>query len=643
MKSSIVYSVFLVCIASLLFFSCSKDHSIFYSPDENITLEVVLRDNTPFYTLLYHSDTIVTDSELGLILNRGKINFLGIEKIEEYTMDETWELVWGKYSSIRNNYTEITYSFESFLENSALQIMIQFRIYNDGLAIRYILPEQKCGDTFFTIEEDDTHFNFNSDHILWATNREMPNIGPVRISDFKEIGKDELQTPVVFIADNDNYIGIHEADISNFAHIHLKKSEHEYGFRSTVLPSSGNYPDTTSWRVLLLGKSPGELIESNILENLCPPPLKNDFSWVMPGKSMWDWRVWKYVTDDGYEYGLNTDSHKRFIDFASENNIQYLLIDADWYGPEFSEDSDPVSAREGVNIQECMAYANEKNVGIILYLNDIGAKKFGLERVLKQFADWGAKGVKYGFMTGKGQEKVLHTRKVIELCAKYKLLVNFHDGPVPPSGDYRTFPNAITREYCHAQADAKRSYWPETAVSSVFINMIAGPLDMTNGWYGFDGAEKRERVFEFIPGTVAAETAKTVVFFSGLTVLPDAPEEYLKKDDIFDFIRRLPGKFEDFKVLQGEIGASVVIARKSGNDWFIGGLTNREERIVDVDTDFLDPGLNYLATLYKDAPDTHFIDNREAYSIEELSLEENDALQVRMAPGGGFALWIRPE
>lgn len=632
--------IFILTIGSL---SCNQELIKYGSPDGSVKLEVGLNDATPYYTLYYHSDTIIQNSQLGLVLNNNRLKFLNIRKTNDNIVDQIWEPVWGKYSSVRNNYRELTYTCETMMDNRELEILIRFRLYNEALAIQYLIPEQESMDSVFTLDGDLTHFEFTSDHTLWATNREMPNIGPVKISDFQSIGKDELQTPVVFITEKENYIGIHEADITKFSHIHLKKSVGEFGFRASVLPSRGDFGDSTSWRVILLGKSPGELIESNVLENLCPSSKTNEFAWVKPGKSMWDWRVWKYVTDDGYEYGLNTDSHMRFIDFASENNIQYLLIDADWYGPEFDEESDPVSPREGVNIEQCMAYADEKDVGIILYLNDIGAKKYGLERVLKQFSDWGAKGVKYGFMTGKGQEKVMHTRRVIELCAKYRLLVNFHDGPVPPSGDFRTYPNAITREYCHAQADAKRSYWPETAVSSVFINMIAGPLDMTNGWYGFEGAEKRERVFEFIPGTVAGETAKTLVFFSGLTVLPDAPEEYLKKDDIFDFIRNLPGSFDDFNVLDGRIGEYVVIARKSGNDWFIGGLTNREERTLDVKMDFLSEDKRYVTTLYKDTPDTHFINNRESYAVEELNVENSSVLRIRMAPGGGFAIWIREE
>ena len=393
----------------------------------------------------------------------------------------------------------------------------------------------------------------------------------------------------------------------------------------------------------MLGNRPGDLIESDLLVNLNESCKIEDTSWIKPGKSMWDWRVWGYKAADGFVYGLNTVSHKRFIDFASKNNIQFLLIDADWYGPEFSDTSDPTQAREGVNIEECMAYAKEKGVGVILYLNDIGAKKFGLERVLKQFAEWGAVGVKYGFMTGSPQDKVQNTRKIIELCAKNKLMVDFHDNPIAPSGDRRTWPNLVTKEFCHAQADAKRSYWPETIVTAPFVNMIAGPLDMTNGWFGLNDAcgNGRPKVFMEIPGTVAAEVAKLIVIYSGWNVLPDAPEEYLKKDDLFDCIRRMPARFDGYKVLDGKIGEYITVARQSGDDWFVGSLTNREGRELSVKLDFLDGNKKYMATFYEDASDTHFEKNKETYQVrKDIEVDSNTTVTAKLAPGGGHSIYI---
>ncbi|MCK4992234.1 MAG: glycoside hydrolase family 97 catalytic domain-containing protein, partial [Bacteroidales bacterium] len=413
---------------------------------------------------------------------------------------------------------------------------IIFRAYNDGMAFRYVFPKQENLKDF-AIEEDLSEFAFTDNFSWWSANGERDNLGPLPINALKE----PTHTPMVLQCADELFLGIHEAAIYDFANFKLKK-----GTKQNILQcdlqghSRGTTGMKTSWRAIFTGNSSGALMESNLLINLNPACKIEDTSWIKPGKCMWDWRVWGYETEEGFVYDLDTKSHLRFIDFAAENNIKYLLMDADWYGSEFSATSDPTSANEKVDIQKNMAYAKSKGVGIILYLNDVGAKKFGLERVIKQFADWGAAGVKYGFMKNQGQEKVQYTRKLVELCAKYKLLVDFHDDPVPPSGDCHTWPNLITREYCHSQADAKRSYWPETAVASPFINGLTGSLDLCGGWYDLEGAESRVKVFEPIPGTVAAENAKLVVNYSGLSVLADSPEEYMKKPDLFQFIKVLP-------------------------------------------------------------------------------------------------------
>jgi len=438
-------------------------------------------------------------------------------------------------------------------------------------------------------------------------------------------------------------MAIHEAEIIEFAPFSIDASATDQSIRFNIDYSIRNQTFKTSWRTFILGKKVGDLVESNLLVNLNEPCKIEDTSWIKPGKSLWDWRVWGYKAQDGFKYGLNTKSHKRLIDFASENNIQYLLIDADWYGSEFSETSDPTTSREGVDIVDCMQYAKSKNIGIILYLNDIGAKKFGLESVLKQFSEWGASGVKYGFMRGTPEDKVRQTRKVVELCAKYKLIVNFHDYPIPPSGDRRTYPNLVTKEFGHSQADAKRSYYPETAVNQPLINMIAGPLDLCNGWFGLNNAHKegRQKVFEEIPGTVVAEVAKLITIYTGCVVLPDSPEEYQKKDDLFECVQNMPPQFDSFKVLDAELDNYVSIARKAGDDWFIGSLTNRQKRTITLDLSFLSGDKKYEATLYEDAEDSHFLNNKESYNVRKQLVNSETKLSIKMASGGGNAIFLK--
>jgi len=632
MKNIILFSL---CIIVLNSCNAPRTYKL-VSPDNNISIDISHPDNQIQFSVVYNEDTLIRNSPIGLLINETDLS----ENVKTYAWSKSsitkiWKTINGKNKEVRNYYNEYSISLSS-LENESCKYKLIFRCYDDGFAYRYSFPEQDTNKSFI-INKELTQLEFTNDFTWWAYNGENHNAGPLKRSDSKD---KTIRTPIVLEFSPNTYMAIHEAEIIRFAPFSLSASGDNYDLQFLLSQSKQSVPFQTSWRSFILGEKPGDLLESNLLVNLNESCKIEDTSWIKPGKAMWDWRVWGYKADDGFEYGLNTVSHKRFIDFASENNIQYLLIDADWYGEEFSETSDPTSSREGVDIVECMRYAREKNVGVILYLNDVGAKKFGLERVIKQFADWGAAGVKYGFMRGTPEEKVVHTRDVVELCAKYKLMVDFHDNPVPPSGDRRTWPNLMTKEFCHSQADALKSYFPETAVTSPFVNMIAGPLDMCDGWFDFNNSISRVKVFQEIPGTVAAEVAKLIVNYSGWKILPDSPEEYLKKNDLFDCIRKIPAQFDSFKVLDGQIGEFISVARGSGDDWFIGSLTNREARDIVLDLSFLPSGVEFQATLYEDTENTHFMNNRESYKIRKISLNSETKLSISLAPGGGHAIYI---
>ena len=629
-----VIIVFLLFILSV---SCNTEPDIFLSPDSNIKVKMFLSDHKPVFDLFYKGKPILKNSALGLKIDDESFNNkYSIVSIEDRSVNEEWKPVVGKVSLVKNNYNEYLIKLKE-KKGKYREVDVTFRLYDDGVAFRYNIPVQDDIDTY-VIEEDLTSLNFTHDMSWWTGNDEHPNLHSSTLDSLPSIAK----PPLVAQFDSSVWVSFCEGAIYNYSDFTIKKGNEPNSVGCQVYPSKGKTGMPTSWRVIQLGETAGVLLESNILENLNPECKIEDVSWIKPGKAMWDWRVWKYVAPDGYEYGLNTVSHKRFVDFASEHNIKYLVIDADWYGPEFEENSDPTKSRDGIDIHEIIDYANKRDVGIILYINDVGAKKYGLDNVLHRFHEWGAAGIKYGFMEGQGQEKVKHTRLVVETCAKYKLLVNFHDLPVPPSGDTRTWPNLIAREYCHAQADAKRSYWPETAVSAAFVNMLLGPLDMGNGWYDLNNAEKRKRVFQEIPGTVAAETAKLVVFYSGLMILPDAPEEYEKKADLFEFVEDLPDSYDAIKVLGGTPDTYISIARRKGEKWYVGSLTNRESRSLKISLDFLDKNKNYIAKIYKDAPDSHFLTNKESYEIQEMRVNNNSVVDVDLAPGGGCSILLSP-
>ena len=384
------------------------------SPEQIVSSQVGISGGNIVFNIKY-KDTIVSDSCIAGFINTN--HKLEIRDIRSEYVDNTWESVNGKNLYVRNNYNEFIYDI-GIAEIPDLEYKIVFRLYDDGLAFRYLLNNKSGADIQVS---DQSLIKFKKDPVFWSYNGENHNIGP------EKLGESELKTirpPVLFKVDHDLFASILEASIFNHGPLQLVKGEYPLSLKSEPQQKDWGNNFETSWRVVQLGESAGQLIESDILVNLNEESQIDDTSWIKPGKVLWDWRVWGYTASDGFVYGLNTPSHMRFVDFASENNIQYLLLDADWYGPEFSAESDPTSANSRVDITGFMEYARYKNVGVILYLNDVGARRFGLERVLKQFSDWGAAGVKYGFMRGSWEEKVKQTRLVVELCAKYKLMVN---------------------------------------------------------------------------------------------------------------------------------------------------------------------------------------------------------------------------
>lgn len=619
---------------SLILLACSCSSSSdrnLESPGEISSVHLTISENSMSLNLVFKGDTLVNNLQL-LVTNDGENLLQNVQIInkENTRVNQVWETINGKNKVVLNHYKGSLFKLKN---DEGQEFDLEVRLYDEGFAYRFLFPEG------YNDIEENSNIQFNNDYTFWAYNGEGHNVGPVKLSEYKN---KVARKPVVLKTVSDHYFAIHEAAIFEHAPFVLTNQKGINTFQLNQKIEAANKVTKSSWRAFILGGKPGDLIESNLLVNLNEPCKIKDPSWIQPGRSMWDWRAHGYVAADGFEYGLNTVAHKRFIDFAFENNIQHLLIDADWYGSEFSEDSDPTNSNGGVNIEECMAYAKEKGVGVILYLNDVGAKKFGLERILKQFSEWGAVGVKYGFMNGNDKEKVLKTRKIVEMCAKYKLMVDFHDNPIAPSGDRRTWPNLITKEFCHSQCDATRSYFPETAVTATFVNMIAGPLDLCNGWFDLNNAHNRRKVFEEIPGTVIAEVAKIIVSHGGLFVLPDVPEEYLKKDDLFDCIRQMPAHFDSFKVLDGEIGEFISVARQAGDNWFVGSLTNRDERELSIKLDFLEENAEYLATFYEDTPKTHFENNKESYLVKkDIEVGKESIIKAKLAAGGGHAIMIK--
>lgn len=572
------------------------------------------------------------------------------------------ETAWGKCDAYQDAYTAWSWRV---VENGGAgrKIDIVFRLYGSALAVRYEFPKDGGWGDEVNVTGELTEFLFAGENQGWSYNGEREPFGPFPLG---SPPKKKLRPPLTIRRGDGGYAAVLEAATFEQAPMMLVASG-DGGYRVKA-PKSVIKNGHTSWRVVLLGDEAGDLLTGPAPYCLNPPCAIEDTSWIKPGLAFWDWRAWGAKTDDGFTYGLDMASWRRFIDFASENNVKYLMLDANWYGPEFEKASDPRTSRDHlvyqpdlskphvarkpapadwddpIDVPEIIAYGKERGVGVILYINDVARLNYPFEETLALYEKWGAAGIKYGFMEGGGQKKVLATREIVRLCAKHHLICDFHDGPIPPSGDERTYPNYLTREFCHAQADGMRSFTPTTFCKQVFVNMLAGPLDMNNGLFALENpARDRPRIFQNVESTVVAEAARVLITHSGLAVLTDCPEAYAEKADLFEFLSRLPMDWDETRILNGAIGEHITTARRSGETWCVASATNEEGRELTIPLDFLKPGATYRATLYEDAPDAHYQTNREAYRVRRVEgLTSETKLRAVLAPGGGHALILEP-
>ncbi len=543
-----------------------------------------------------------------------------------------WRPLWGKRAEVPDAFDEVTLGFrrEAAVDTTGPDALtVTARAYDDGVAFSYAVPAEAKGEAEGAREA--TTFAFAGDCTAWYTNGERHNLGPERLSEA------EGRRPVTMTlrADRTHWMALHEADLRMGEPLALTAERGSGRFSVASRPAPLRAGFASAWRVLFVGATPGAAVDSHLLELLNPPPEEGeDFSWVRPGVAVWDWRINGAVAE-GFRYGMDYPSWVRMVDFAAEQGFRALVLDANWYGPEFGKASDPTKGGKADDVRRIIAYGKGKGVGVWLYLNDVGGRHYPLEETLARYGAWGAAGVKYGFMKGSPEEKNLRTRRITELCARHRLAVDFHDGPVHPYGQMRTWPNALTREYCHAQLDAHRVFRPKTFVTSVFVNMVAGPLDMNNGMFDLrQGPTTRVDESQPVPSTVVAEAARTLIVFSGATILPDIPEYYRKFPELLDFIASERQPWVESRTLSGEVGEFVVMMRQTKEAYLVAAATNEERRIVDIPLGFLPEG-DFVATVAEDGDDAHYLTNKTAYKTFTRTVSRKDTLTVTLAPGGG--------
>lgn len=601
------------------------------SPDGNLVVTTAMQASGDFtYALAAHGQNRLTDSRLGLDFgSAGKMPAAGWSIVDSSsrTVDDTWQPVWGKRANVADRFNESTWTL-SGPGAPFNKLTITLRVYDDGMAVRYSIPADATG-VATSATADLTQFQFAGDYTAWFYNNENHNIGPVLLSNVTVTRK-----PVMTVrAAADAFLAVHEADLRSGEPMQLVKSG-STGFRALSAPGSIAPGYTGPWRVVFFGTTPGTMIDSHLIELLNPPPT-GDFSWVKPGIGLWDWRANGAQVDD-FTYTMTLPSWLRMVDGAAEDGLDFLVLDAGWYGPEFDVNSNPVTGGMAADVQSLITYANARGIGIWLYLNDVGGINYPLATTLQTWASWGAAGVKYGFMTGTQTQKLARTRLITELCAANHLVCNFHDGPVHPYGQSRTWPNAVTREYCQAQLDAKRIFYPKTFVTSVFVNMLAGPLDMNNGMFDLrQGPTTRVDNNLEVPSTLVSEAARTLITYSGATILPDIPEYYRKYPDLLRFLSSQKMPWRESKTISGVIGESIVMARQAADGtWLAAAASNEAGRELDIPLDFLGAGV-FQATIIQDGATAHYLTNRESLQTEFRTVIASDTIRVKLAPGGG--------
>lgn len=610
------------------------------SPNGECSLTLSWQEGALTYRVQGQGLTSVGTSRMGYRLASGA-SLPGpgweLEKTTRREVRDVWRPLWGKRAEVPDAFNEVCLRFRrTTAAEGPDAFTVTARAYDDGVAFAYAIPDDAKGSA--KNAQEATTFAFAGDYTAWYYNGEHHNLGPERLSE----ANGRRPVTMTLQADATHYLALHEADLREGEPLALHSKKGETTFTVAARPAPLKAGFTSAWRVLFLGSTPGTAVDSHLLELLNPPPPKEmDFAWVKPGMAVWDWRI-DGATWGDFTYGMDTPSWVRMVDFAAKAGFRYLVLDANWYGPEFEAASNPTQGGKANDVRRIIAYGKEKGVGIWLYLNDVGGRRYPIEETLKRYGQWGAAGVKYGFMRGSPEEKNARTRRITELCAQNRLLVDFHDGPVHPYGQLRTWPNAVTREYCHAQLDAKRVFQPKTFVTSVFVNMVAGPLDMNNGMFDLrQGPTTRTDNPQEVPSTLAAEAARTLIVFSGVTILPDIPEYYTRTPALLDFLsaQRMPWK--ESRTLAGSIGEYIVMMRQASDGaYLIGAATNEEARTLTLPLDFLPEG-DFLLSLVEDGEGAHYLKNRETLRSQTRHVTRNDTLTLRLAPGGGACVTLR--
>jgi alpha-glucosidase len=611
-----------------------------------------------YYRVTREGTPVLADSPLGLDLLGAPALERDLEVVgtEKRSNDSTWENAFGAQRTIPDRYNELVVSLkEKNAPNRRLDVVL--RAYDEGVAFRYFLPKQDAVGEF-ALAAESTGFYFAADARALALNLgrwDTSNEGPYAWTPLSAIKPASLvHTPLLVEMPGVRlWAALLEADLTDYAGLYVggvAGMPNGLAARLPVPPRRpldrpvvGTAPKETPWRVLMVGADPARFIERNYLVlNLSRPCAVADTSWIKPGKAAWDWWSGSYATGVTFKPGMNTATMKHYIDFAARHGLEYMLVDAGW--APMSADGrieDILKYRPEVDVPGLIAYGKSKGVATLLWVEWRALDRV-MDEAMALYEAWGAAGIKVDYMNRDDQEMVNYYEKVCRKAAEHRLTVDFH-GAYKPTGLRRTYPNLLTREGVMGLEYSKWSeaITPEHDVNIAFTRMLAGPMDFTPG--GFRNAARgRFEARDIAPmtqGTRAHQLAMYVVYESPLVMVSDYPEAYEGQPGM-EFIEKVPTVWDETRVLAGEPGKYVVVARRKGAEWYIGGLTNGDARELEIGLDFLGAG-EHEATVFADGADAA----TEATSLEiaKKPVKAGDKLMLRLAPGGGFAIGVGPQ
>lgn len=702
---------FILTAAALLSASASLGATeVLTSPDGRLQLSFDLTtDGTPTYKMDYNNKPVIATSRLGLELKNQKslLDGFKMERVSRSSFDETWQPVWGEQSSIRNHYNEMAVCLSQPDDNGHLREMIvRFRLYDDGVGFRYEWPAQD-NFTYFTIKEERTEFAMTGDHTAYwipgdydtqeydytisrlsEVREKMPAVKfsyNVSSTVFSDTG---VQTSLQLKTDDGMYLNIHEAACVDYSTMHLNLDEKRMVLTSWLTPDARGdkgylmAPCHSPWRTVMVTSTATAALDSKLILNLNEPCKLEDTSWIHPtkymgvwwemivGKSSWAYSNASAVNLDSIDYktmkpngihGANNDNVKRYIDFAAENGFDQLLVEGwnigweDWFGHEKDYVFDFVTPNPDFDIAMLNDYAHSKGIKLMMHHETSGSLRNyerHLDAAYSLMNKYGYDAVKSGYVGNMvprgeyhyGQWANNHYLYCVKEAAKHKIMVNAHEA-TRPTGLCRTYPNLVGNESARGtEYQQSAGIMPHHVTILPFTRLQGGPMDYTPGIFCMDVSKLNPENHGHVNATLCNQLALYVTLYSPLQMAADVPENYMRYADAFRFIKDVAVDWDESRYLAAEPGEYIIAARreKGGQRWFVGGVTNEDARTMTVDFSFLTKGQKYMATIYADAKDADYETNPEKYVISRRVVTAKDKEKIFMARGGGFAISLMP-